>query len=513
MTTSAVRTSRLGGEIRRRSLLGGRRSKVGNTALGIALGVGMLLMLLVGGVWGIGLAAALFGSTYLATSQNQNSGRSPAYSVALAWRWRSRTRQGETTVIPLHLAEPIPAPRNKAEKKAALLWARQVRDEAPGLEGAKWLDVERGQPAVLLHTPPGETAYLSVAIEVDGQSPGMRGPAEYERASEAFGRLLARLARQDGFIRGVQSITRIVPLDSAAHERWAEEHVDLSAPAELLASYAQLVQMTARVSEMMRHYLVLRFPLTLDFTREAAELGEGEEGWVRLAAAQTSWVGGLAIAADLRNPRPLSQRRLAALLRHMQNPSWPVDQTNNVNRNTWLRPQRVERDAVIVDEAWWHATASIPRTAVTSEPVHVHWIRPLLHGITTPVIRTISISVALQPAAAARRQAKEDVTIDMGARLETAKRGVIDDGSDALQLSASQQRLADLAPGSGIHGAQWTGFVSVSAQSPEALGRAITTVTDAAGECGIAWLDWCDRQHDAAFPATWPVWRGMEVPQ
>ncbi|MEV6349586.1 SCO6880 family protein [Actinoplanes sp. NPDC051851] len=513
MTIITGRTSRLGGEIRRRGLLGGSRSRVGNMVLGSALAVGIVFALGVSGLAGIGIAAVVFGTAWLLTRQNPVTGRSPGRELALAVRWQQRQRRGETELVPVHLATPMPAPQKKAERRAVSRWARSVRDEAPGLEEVEWLDPDGVGPAVLLHHPAGDRPYLTVAIEVDGQPAGLRSQRDYDRASASYGRLLARLAREDGLIAGVQSLTHIVPLDSAAHERWASDHIDRDAPPVLIDSYAELVRMTAGASEMVRHYLVLRMPLTARYAQEASRYGEGDTGQAALAVAQAEWVASLAQAADLRNPRLLTNHRLAALLRHLQNPDFPIDQTVDVSARTWLRGQRATRQAAVVDERWFHRVAAIPRSAVTPEPVGSRWIAPLLHGINTPVIRTISLCVAVQPAARARRRAREDLTVDVGERDEAARRGAIDDGTQAVQMTASAQRLADLQPGSGIHGAEWSGWVSIAATSMDDVMQATTTVTDAAGECGIGHLDWLDRRHDEALPTTWPVWRGMEVPQ
>lgn len=506
------RTARLGGEVRPRGLLGGSRSRVGNIVLGTALAAALLFAVGVSGLTGIGLGMAVFAAVFLLTRQSPLTGRSPGRELALALRWRIRQRRGETELLPMHLAKPVLAPRTKAERRAVRRWMHSVRDQVPGLEGVQWL-TSPGGVAVLLHHPPGERPYLSVALEVDGQPPGLRAQRDYDRAAAAYGRLLARLAREDGLISGVQSVTRIVPLDSAAHERWADDHADPDAPRVLIESYAELVRMTAGVSEMVRHYLVLRLPLTVRLAQEAARYAPGESGYARLAVVQAEWVSSLAVAADLRNPRLMTPHRLAALLRHLQNPDYPIDQTVDVDPATWMRRQRAQRRAVVVDGRWWHRVAAIPRSSVTAEPVHTRWIAPLLHGINTPVYRTISLTVAVQPAGRARRQAREDLTVDLGRRDEASRRGAVDDGTQAVQMSGSAQRLADLQPGSGIHGAYWTGWVAVSATGQDEVMHASTTVTDAAGECGIGYLDWMDLRHDEALPTTWPVWRGMEVPQ
>ncbi|BFU43967.1 SCO6880 family protein [Krasilnikovia sp. MM14-A1004] len=509
--TPETRTSRLGGELRRRTMLGGARSRIGNVVLAGALVAGTLLAVTVGGPAGIASAVLLFTPLFALTRQNPVTGRSPGREFALAVRWRLRRRRGETTLVPLHLASPVAAPATRQQRRAVRTWARSIRDEAPGLEGVEWLGVDGEPGTVLLHRPPGEPRYLSVALEVDGQAPGLRTDRDYDQAAAAYGRLLGRLARDSGLIGGIQSVTRIVPLDSAAHEQWAASHVDPAAPELLLSSYAELVRMTAGATEMVRHYLAVRMPLSAAFLQEAAACGPGEEGIARLALAQARWVASLAASAGLRQPRILSAHHLAALLRHLQNPDFPIDQTVDVSPATWLRGQRAERHGTVVDERWWHRVAAIPRSAVTAEPVGTRWIAPLLYGMAAPVHRTISLCVTVQPAAQARRRARQDLTMDVGQGEETARRGAIDDGTQAVQLSASAQRLADLQPGSGIHGAHWTGWVSVSAPSADAVIQASTRIGDAADECGIAQLDWLGCRHDEALPATWPVWRGMEI--
>ena len=77
-------------------------------------------------------------------------------------------------------------------------------------------------------------------------------------------------------------------------------------------------------------------------------------------------------------------------------------------------------------------------------------------------------------------------------------------------LSAARARLEDLRPGSGHHGAGWAGHLTVSAPSREELVDATTKITEAAGNAGIAALEWLDTQQAAAAACTWPLARGMQ---
>jgi hypothetical protein len=69
-------------------------------------------------------------------------------------------------------------------------------------------------------------------------------------------------------------------------------------------------------------------------------------------------------------------------------------------------------------------------------------------------------------------------------------------------LAAARSRLEDLRPGSGHHGAGWAGHLTISARTRDDLIDATAKITEAAGNAGIAALDWLDGQQAAASACT-----------
>ena len=80
------------------------------------------------------------------------------------------------------------------------------------------------------HVPVGEEPYLSVAFSVDGPIQGLHGDTFVEHAQYQFGQLLAGWGSVQKLVSGIQTVTRVIPADSAAHEVWLQEHLDPDAP-------------------------------------------------------------------------------------------------------------------------------------------------------------------------------------------------------------------------------------------------------------------------------------------
>ena len=112
----------------------------------------------------------------------------------------------------------------------------------------------------------------------------------------------------------LQTVTRVVPVDSARHEEWVLDQLDPAAPEALLASYDDVVRELGRGGLVQRHYVVARWPLTSQFTAAAARYGDGLEGWIALMEQQTGAVARHLSAARFRGVHPLSAAQLAAVL-------------------------------------------------------------------------------------------------------------------------------------------------------------------------------------------------------
>ncbi|KFU75653.1 hypothetical protein SAMN04489729_7037 [Amycolatopsis lurida] len=488
-----MRTSILGGEIAGRGLLGKVDGRTGVALGGTAL-VAVWLWLGIGGLGGTisGIGVCALGAAVLYPWNGQ---RSLAAGWVRGWRFLVRRWRGVTVFAAgPGAAEPVLPP--------------PVGRVAPlDLVGTPHADM-----FVLRHGNPGETPYLSVIMEVEGQPQRLRTAAEFEAASARYGVMLSQLARDGSYIRGLQQINRILPHDPARHRTFVAARVaDRPGIETLVRSYEDLVDLTTHTAEQHRNYLVARFPLTGDFAAAARRYGQGEAGWAGLVREELARLAELVSRADLVRPRVLGEQRSCAILRSMQDPSYPVDQHEGVRWSNCWQDYHAERGHLVVGGRWLHRVATVPPDAVAAVPLGSHWLAPLLVEVNPAVIRTLSVRMEFVPARIARARAVRDVAVDGASRHSAAAKGQVGDGTDEMLLSASQRRLADLAPGGGHHGVNWTMSLSVTAADTGELARASTRVANAAANCAIGRLEWQDTWHDAAAIATYPLARGMAV--
>lgn len=513
-----MQTRTLGGEAGRRGFFGGTQGKartVGLVLVGAAGAVATILFQTPGLI----ATVAAAGVVYLATIRTHRG--SPLVRFQARRRWAERKRTGTVDFAPVATrpahVDGTPRGRGRAAKvQAAREWAR-YRDWPDGAEGMHWLQRGRGEPGIAWHTPTGEDAYLSVAFAVEGQIRGMESDAFLATAMTSWGAMLSRLGAKGSLAKRVQSLTRVVPVDSAYHEAWVWSQLDDDAPRALVESYDEVVTRVSASGLMQRHYVVVRWPLSPDFIAEAARRGPAQEGWRRLMRAQVSQVRSQLRKAKLGQVAPVSAAQLAAVLRHMQQPSWPIDQAADVDIDAPWLPSHDEWSATVtsgldpdgVPEQWWHRTALLPIEAFETGPRTSLWLAPLLSQLPYPIVRTLSLQTEVVPAADARRAARTDVTTDL-ADLEAQKeKGVLTSEELSAGLAAARSRLEDLRPGSGHHGAGWAGHLTISARSREELIEARSRIEEAAGNAGISSLEWLDTQQAAAAACTWPLARGM----
>ena len=497
-----MRTAVLGGEIGRRGLFGSL-SRPAYIALGFAVVAAAVLWLSVGGMGGALGGFALIGATWALV--NPWGRRSIAENWLWSLRWWRRRSAGHTRFL-----SPTAVAPEDGDRADEPLWHIPVPlglVEPLDLAGTGYEDM-----FVLRHHNPGEQAYLSVVMEVQGQASGLRTDRAYEAAAIRYGVMLAQLAKAGSFIRGLQQINRIVPHDPAAHRAFVARRVSTRPGLdELVASYEELVDLTAHAAEQHRNYLVARFPLTAQFYDEAQSYGQGAAGWAGLVREELARLADLAARAELTRPRVLGEQRTCAVLRSLQDPSFPIDRHEGLTWATCWQSYRTERDRLVVNGRWHTRTAFLPRRGIAPAQLGPRWLAPLLTRVNPAVIRTLSVRMEFIPDGVARAKAREDVAHDGASLIDDAEKGRVDDGTDAVMLSASRRRLADLAPGSGHHGVDWSMAISVTAADPADLRRACMRVANEAAQSALTDLDWQDTWHDVGVLATYPLARGMAV--
>jgi hypothetical protein len=498
-----MRTAVLGGEVGRRGLFGSL-SKPAYVLLGFAVLGAFVLWLGVGGMTGAIAGFALLGAVY-ALVNPWSRRRSIAEDWLWALRWRARRRHGQTVfVAPERVRELEP------EDWPQPLWELPVplgRVEPLDLTGTGYESM-----FILHHHNPGERAYLSVVMEVQGQASGLRTDRAYDSVSIRYGVLLAQLGKSGSFIRGLQQINRIVPHDPALHRAFVSGRVSQRGGLEeVIASYEELIDLTASSAEQHRNYLIARIPLTAEFFEESQSYGDGVAGWAGLVREELARMADLAVRAELTRPRVLGEQRTCAVLRSLQDPRWPIDQHEGARWSNCWQSYRTERDRQVVNDVWHTRTAFLPRSGISPAQLGPRWLSPLLTKVNPSVIRTLSVRMEFIPDKVARAKAVVDVAQD-GASLQGAdEKGRGGDGTDEVMLSASARRLRDLAPGSGHQGVDWAMAISVTATDPAELRRACMRVANEAAQSALTDLDWQDTQHDVAVLATYPLARGLAV--
>lgn len=546
--TSSMIERHLGGESGKRGMLGSGGSKSRNKGMVASFGLFAFLAMFADPI--IGLIVGVVGvvGTWLFTLQTGPG--------ANAWARRQTSRRVKDYArTGLDVFRPVadrPAALDdrvttgtKPERKLALREWATYRDQHPGADGMAWLRAIPGEPGIAWHAPVGEDAYLAVVFPIGGQIVGLESDGRVSSVAQRFGQMLAAHGELNSRVRRTQLLTRLLPVDTAAHEAWVLENVDrgrdeqgapLVAP-DLLQSYAQVVDQLHNANGGLgqRHFCVMRWPMTPRLLAAGGRRGEGVTGLVRMMDSEIEAAHRRLAEAGLAPGLALTAARVAALMRHQQCPGWPIDFARDLNpRNpvAWLAEDGSARDHSVVsarvpqpagdqeagfvlgdEQQWLHATARVPIEEVETGPRTPLWMLPVLSRLGQGVVRTVSIEFETVPAAQARRQAREDLTVDLADIESQKKKGVLIGPELEEARKAASARTDDLAPGTGHHGGYWCMHLTVSGPTRDALIQAMDLLDEAAGNCGISSLEWLEGFGTAHHGVTWPLARALRTPK
>ena len=507
----------IGGESGHRSFFGGIKSRTQLVGLAVCVVGGFFGMMFTG--WP-GLVAGVLAAVvvYLATASTHRGSYWERRKRRA--RWKERQKAGTDRFIPYSAAAWEEASaladlaRSKDEKTRIMA---AVRSRPDGADGMGWLDARTGKPGIAWHAPIGEQPYLSVAFEVSGQLRGAESQRKQDQAQAGFGSMLAGFAPASKLVSGVQGLTRVLPPDLALNEAWVQDHLSADAHPKAVGSYQEVLERTGRGTFVQRHLVVGRWPLTPDFYTMAARYGAGRDGWRRLMDAEISSLARALRAAKLGTVRPLTARAVVAMMLHQQNPSRPplmvsgvkADQMGLPSQDQWNSTWVKGTNPITGEEVvWGHRTAMITAENMETGERTPYWLLSLLHNAGSGA-RTLSFQLETVPADQARQLASKDVVRDEAAVIAKKKKGQLVDPATDVNLKSARARGADLMPGTGQHGVNWVGFITISAQTQAGLTEAARRLEETAGQsAGIQKLEWLDSYQSAASGATWPIYRG-----
>jgi len=539
--TRAAYVRYLGGESGHRGFFGGTTSKTRVVLLGVFIVGGMVGMMLGAGLPALIIAVVGVGVTMLATARTHRG--TVLERRRKRARWRARLRLGTDAFVPYEvgawdqLQEAITR-GTPDEKRAAASHAAAMRANPDGADGMGWLQFGPNVPGIAWHAPVGEPPYLSVAFSVSGQLRGMETAAALTRAATGWGQFLARRAAPSSLIGDVQTLTRVLPPDSARQQLWVKTRLDTVQPewtnvqresfeAQKL-SYDEVIRRSSADAMVQRHYVVVSWPLDQQFTDAAGKFGPGRDAWRALMATQIRATERGLDDARMGDVRALTAKQTTALIRHQQNPHLPIDLTRTVDPLAAGIASHDEFSAHVVDGVdpttlittvdglaspavtWWHRTAAIHGENLAVAGRSPLWCLDLLIGRELTFIRSVSFHLHLVPAGQAKSKARADLVRDQAGVLADQQKGRLISDDSTTRMSAAQRRTSDLAAGSHHHGVEWIGFVTISAPTREDLGQASRQLEEAcATGLGIERLDWQDSFQSAASGTTWPIGRGL----
>jgi hypothetical protein len=429
-------------------------------------------------------------------------------------RWKERVATGVDAFVPYDIASWDQAEqalhdarqlRRRARPEA--VWQAQrvltaLRANPDGADGMGWLQHGRGEPGIGWHAPTGEAQYLSVTFVVTGQLRGIESTTVMTRAAEGWGSFLASRAAASNLVGSVQTMTRVLPADTAMQEYWVSGALDPEAPVEAVASYEEVLRLTGQDAMVQRHFITVSWSITQAFTDAAAKYGVARDGWRGLMEQEiTSTLRGLE-DARLGRADVLTARQTVAVMLHQQNPSRPIDMVVDVDPNRMGIKSHDEYSAHVVEGddpisggpvEWWHRTAAIRADAMATAPRTQLWLLDLLIGRDMQFIRSVSFHIRLIPANDAKAAARQDLVRDQAEALSRQDAGKLDTDDADVAMSAAQRRRADLTAGSHHHGAEWVGFITISGRDRDELARSSRQLEETcAASAGIDHLDWQD---------------------
>ena len=355
----------------------------------------------------------------------------------------------------------------------------------------------------------------TAVIQARARSFVLLDPEDKAQRLAGWAGVVAGLAREGSPISRIQWLERTVPDDRNALNRYLREALDpeIGLDALPLQSYLRLTQAAGPVTEAHELYIALQLNAS-KAAKAVKQAGGKDTGACMVLARELDTMARRLEQAEVEVLHALGPRRLAATIRLAYDPN----ARTNLARLASIDPSR--EDGVSARNAWPQTTRTYWSHYRTNDVVHcTYWIAewprievgpdfmaPLL--VQTRCMRTVSVTMEPVPPLKAMRAVGFAKTADIADEELRQKLGFIGTAKRRNQADAVARREQELADGHAD--VRFSGYITVTADNPEALAEACGEVEHAAGQCRLE-VQRCDGEQDVSFTyAALPMCRGLK---
>jgi hypothetical protein len=342
----------------------------------------------------------------------------------------------------------------------------------PGSAATLRLHVDEPSGAAMIHDPHRHTLTAVIAVT----HPAFALLDDSDRAGRVgrWGRVIAGLAAS-GTCAAVQVLEATVLDPGSGQREWWQEH---RSPGGSWATdqYQALLDQIALDSSTHRTTVSLSLDLRAA-ARAVRSAGRGVRGAAEVLRADMASFSDALRLAGLRAGAWLGERELAVILRDAFDPAVSTASPNPAARLAHAGPVAVSEswDRLRHDSGWSQVLwiTEWPRI-----PVPPDFLHPLLFA--PGVRRTVCLLARPLPTYAALRQIRREKTEAVADSAQKAKIGQLADLSDGQEYEDLLARERSII--AGHTDVTFSGYVTVTAPSQEALDATVATITRAAGQ-------------------------------
>ena len=315
----------------------------------------------------------------------------------------------------------------------------------------------------------------TVVVEVRCPNYVLADRASQERRVASWGALLAQCGQEASRICGLQWLERTIPDSGRGLREWWDKAGRPSAA--YAATYRKLIDQAGPTATRHEIYLAVSFD-TRRIRRLIRQAGGGPEGAATVVRAELAWIRQALARADLEVTEELGADALARLVRTQFDPTAVLSAGHTADP-----PLPGVAAGPMAAEAGWsryrtdsglHAVYWIAEWP--SIPVEAAWCYPLL--ALSGVRRTVSVcAIPIAPS----RSMREIRGHRVAKRADEAQRrrlGQIETAQDDEETDSLERRERELVRGHTEY--RFTGWVTVTAETPETLDAACALVEQAA---------------------------------